>query len=181
MSCRDKTYVIFDGECDRWARARMMSWKSSNGERFNLYQAHDLLPIAERIKLDVLKLHIWQRLGEAQQVIVLVGEKTRHCRFALCEIDLAQTLRLPIIVVNLNGWRGLDPVRCPELLIEWPALHVEFKERIVEAALEHFPAEYARLQASAFGARRYPADMNRNLSDAMPFFTWLKQTPTPRC
>jgi hypothetical protein len=180
MSYRDKTYVIFDAECDRWARARMMAWKSCAGDRFNLFQAHDLLPIADRLTPDALKLRIWQRLVEAQQVIVLVGENTRHCRFALCEIDLAQTLRLPIVVVNLNGFREMDPLRCPEILREWPALHVEFKPKVVEAALEHFPAEYARLEASAFGARSYASEVYGKLSDTQPFFGRQRHMPGSR-
>jgi hypothetical protein len=85
------------------------------------------------------------------------------------------------VVVNLNGLREMDPVRCPEILREWPALHVEFKAKVVEAALEYFPAEYARLEASAYGARSYAADVYGKLSDTQPFFGWQKQRPNSRC
>ena len=181
MSHRDKTYVIFDDEGDRWARVAMMSWQTAAGKPFPFFQAHDLLPIADRVAPEVLKAQIWQRLSEARQALVLSGEGTRTCRFALLEIDLAQTMRLPIVVVNLNGLREMDPNRCPEILQDWPALHVEFKPGIVEAALEHFPAEYARFDPSAGGARRYPADVYRILSPTPPLLAWLKQnTPISR-
>lgn len=171
MKIRGKTYVIFDDEGDRWARARMMAWKPTGGKSFNFFQAHDLLPLAGRIQPEVLKAQIWQRISDAQQVLVLVGENTRNCAFALTEIDLAQTMRLPIIVVNLNGLREMDPIRCPALLREWPALHVEFRAKIVEAAIDHFPAEYERFEANAIGARRYSAEVYRNLTTS-PIFFW---------
>lgn len=181
MSCRDKTYVIFDGDGDRWARVRMMSWQTAAGKPFNFFQAHDLLPLSNRVPAEVLKAQVWQRLSEARQVLVLSGESTRTCRFALMEIDLAQTMRLPIVVVNLNGLREMDPIRCPEILQEWPALHVEFTPKIVEAALEQFPAEYASLDPFGAGARHYSADVDRNLKSSPPLFGWLKQqTPTSR-
>jgi hypothetical protein len=164
MSHLDKTYVIFDSDVDRWARARMMQWKTSAGQDFRFFQAHDLLPLVDRTTPEVIKAQIWQRLCEAAQVLVLLGDNTRNCRFALWEIDMAQTLRLPIVVANLNGLREIDPIRCPAMLREWPALHVEFKSAVVEAALEAFPAEYEKMSARASGARRYSSDVYRNLS-----------------
>jgi hypothetical protein len=166
MSYLDRTYVIFDGDADRWARVRMMDWKSSSGESFNFFQAHDLLPFVDRATPRFLKAQIWDRLAEARQVLVLVGENTRNCGFALWEIDLAQTRCLPIVVANLNDLREMDPIRCPAILRDWPALHVAFSPRIVEAALDHFPAEFAKMDSSASGARRYSAEIYRNLAPA---------------
>ena len=176
MSYRDKTYVIFDGVVDRWARARMMGWKSTAGLRFNFYQAHDLLPQVDRIRPAVLTAQLWERMSEATQVLVLLGEDTRNCRFALSEIDLAQTLRLPMIVANLNGLREMDPVRCPETLCDWPALHVEFSPRAVQAALDSFPAEFAKFEASEKGARRYSAEVYRSLAPRPPLWTRAKHS-----
>src|SRR5689334_20746280 len=110
MSYLDKTYVIFDGVVDRWARARMMEWKSTARQNFNFYQAQDLVPQVDRVSPEVLKAQLWERMCEAMQILVLLGENTRNCRFALWEIDMAMTLRLPMIVANLNGLREMDPI-----------------------------------------------------------------------
>ena len=164
MSYLDKTYVIFDGVVDRWARLRTMEWKSTARQNFNFYQAQDLLPQVDRVSTEVIKAQLWERMSEATQILVLLGENTRNCRFALWEIDMAMTLRLPMIVANLNDLREMDPIRCPAILRDWPALHVEFNPRVVQAALDCFPAEFAKMDASASGARRYSSEVYRNLA-----------------
>jgi hypothetical protein len=76
-------------------------------------------------------------------------------KFVRWEIEIAQKLNLPIIVVNLNGLRQMDPDRCPAILRDCLAAHVEFKAKIIQHALDHFPDEYTRLQASTSGPRYY--------------------------
>jgi hypothetical protein len=156
MSYRNKTYVIFDGDNDMWAYAYMKGWKSNENMDFNFYDAHDIRPLTDRASEETVKKALRARLANAKQVIVLVGENTKNLyKFVRWEIELAQELKLPVIVVNLNGLRKMDPERCPPILREWPAAHVEFRAKIIQHALDYFPDEYARLPADATGPRHY--------------------------
>jgi hypothetical protein len=42
MSYKDPTYVIFDGDNDRWAYAYMKGWKQNENVDFAFNDAHDL-------------------------------------------------------------------------------------------------------------------------------------------
>lgn len=156
MSYRNKTYVIFDGDNDMWAYAYMKGWKSNENMDFNFYDAHDIRPLTDRASDETVKKALRARLANAKQVIVLVGENTKNLyKFVRWEIEIAQKLNLPIIVVNLNGLRQMDPDRCPANLRDWLAAHVEFKAKIIQHALDNFPDEYTQLQASTSGPRYY--------------------------
>lgn len=156
MSYRNKTYVIFDGDNDMWAYAYMKGWKSNENMDFNFYDAHDIRPLTDRASEETVKKALRQRLANAKQVIVLVGENTKNLfKFVRWEIEIAQKLNLPIIVVNLNGLRQMDADRCPPILRGWPAAHVDFRAKILQHALDHFPDEYSGLPADS-GPRFYP-------------------------
>lgn len=78
--------------------------------------------------------------------MVLVGEKTRYLyKFVRWEIEQALALKLPTIVVNLNGLRQQDRDRCPSLLSDALAVHVSFNARIMQHALETWPAYHEQL------------------------------------
>ena len=47
---------------------------------------------------------------------------------------MPQTLDLPIIVVNVNGDREMDPNRRPPILRDWVAAHVAFKAKLIQHA-----------------------------------------------
>lgn len=163
MSYRNKTYVIFDGDNDMWAYAYMKGWKSNENVGFNFYDAHDIRPLTDRASVETVKKTLRARFANARQVIVLVGEHTKNLyKFVRWEIEIAQSLDLPIIAVNLNGLRHIDADRCPAILRDWPAAHVDFKAAIIQHALDNFPDEYRRLPASA-GPRYYPATVYRTL------------------
>lgn len=163
MSYRNKTYVIFDGDTDMWAYAYMKGWKENERVDFNFYDAHDLRPLTDRASEETVKAALRQRMANAKQVVVLVGEQTKNLyRFVQWEIDLALGKNLPIVVVNLNGKRSWDPGRCPAVLTDAYAVHVDFKMRIIKHALDDFPEEYLRQGSSASGPREYD---NRTYQD----------------
>jgi MTH538 TIR-like domain (DUF1863) len=150
MSYKNKTYVIFDGDNDMWAYAYMKGWKSNENMDFNFLDAHDIRPLSDRASEDTVKNALRLRFSNAKQVVVLVGENTRNLyKFVRWEIEVAQKRNLPIIVANLNGIRKMDPNLCPALLRNWPAVHVAFKAKIIQHALDDFPGQYDRIQASA--------------------------------
>src|SRR6266481_3823878 len=164
MSYRNKTYVIFDGDNDMWAYAYMKGWKSNENMDFNFYDAHDIRPLTDRASEETVRKALRERLANAKQTIVLVGENTKNLyRFVRWEIEISQKRDLPIIVVNLNGSRQLDANRCPAILRDWLAAHVEFKAKIIQHALDNFPDEYTRLRVSTSGPRYYADEVYRKL------------------
>ncbi|MHB8501157.1 MAG: TIR domain-containing protein [Candidatus Acidiferrales bacterium] len=164
MSYQNKTYVIFDGDNDMWAYAYMKGWKSNENMDFNFYDAHDIRPLTDRASEETVRKALRERLANAKQTIVLVGENTKNLyRFVRWEIEISQKRDLPIIVVNLNGSRQLDANRCPAILRDWLAAHVEFKAKIIQHALDNFPDEYTRLRESTSGFRYYTDEVYRKL------------------
>jgi antiphage defense system Thoeris ThsB-like protein len=164
MGYENKTYVIFDGDNDMWAYAYMKGWKSNENMDFNFYDAHDIRPLTDRASEETVRKALRERLANAKQTIVLVGENTKNLyRFVRWEIEISQKRDLPIIVVNLKGSRQLDPNRCPAILRDWLAAHVEFKAKIIQHALDNFPDEYTRLRESTSGPRYYTDEVYRKL------------------
>lgn len=164
MSYRNKTYVIFDADKDMWAYGYMNGWKKNHNIDFNFHDAHDLKPLTDLASEETVKRRLRERFSSAKQVIVLVGESTKNLyRFVRWEIEVAKRLDLPIIVVNLNNKRRMDPDRCPPVLRNHYAVHVPFKMKIIKYALDYFPGEYANRELSASGDRYYNDNVYRTL------------------
>ena len=120
--------------------------------------------IREWSQPDTVKRTLRQRFSIADQVIVLIGEETKtHHRFVRWEIDTALDLALPIIAVNLNNLRQMDPDLCPPILRDKYAVHVSYQLKIVKHALDNFPSEYRRRDPSAKGPRVYDDTVYRSL------------------
>jgi hypothetical protein len=81
------------------------------------------------------------------------------------ELDLALELGLPIIAVNLNEKRFMDPDRCPPIIRDECVVHVPFKMKAIKSALDNWPGEFDKMQAAtrAQGARVYSDDQYRKL------------------
>ena len=165
MSYRNKTYVIFDGDGDMWAYAFMLGWKSRDHIEFDFHDAHDINTITDRANEETVKRKLRERFKDTKQVIVLVGPNTKNLyRFVRWEIDVALDLNLPIIVVNLNGGRACDQDLCPPILRGEMAVHVAFRMKIIQYAMDNFPAEHGKLLAqSAGGDRVYPDSVYKQL------------------
>ena len=164
MSYRNTTYIIFDGDKDRWAYARMKGWKALENIDFDFRDAHDLRDIRDWFLPDTVRRTLRQRFSTAGQVIVLIGEETKtHHRFVRWEIDTALGLDLPIIAVNLNNMRQMDPDLCPPILRNEYVVHVSFKLKIIKYALDSFPGQYHRRDRSEKGPLAYPDSLYRTL------------------
>jgi hypothetical protein len=156
MSYRNKTYVIFDGDKDMWAYAYLKGWNKSEHIAFDFYDAHDLRPLTDRASEETVRERLRQRFANSRQAIVLIGESTRYLyKFVRWEIETALKLGFPIIGVNLNGSRKYDAERCPPILRDEYVVHVSFQAKIIQYALDHFPAEYAKRNPAAAGNRHY--------------------------
>jgi len=134
----EATYVIFDGDKDRYAYAYMRGWKVNDRVEFDFRDAHEIGAMTARAQDEAyVKSELRQRMQASNQVLVLVGESTKNLRkFVGWEIDLALKLGLPIIVVNLNRERQMDSERCPVPLRTGYIVHVAYKRAIIKHALE---------------------------------------------
>lgn len=165
MAYRNKTYVIFDGDNDMWAYAYMLGWVKNNNIEFNFHNAHELgSEITDRASEETVKRRLRERLRNAKQCIVIVGDNTKNLfRFVRWEIEVAMELDIPLIVVNLNGTRGFDEELCPPILRSSYSVHVPFKLAAIRHALEHFPAQYASRQIGKSGPLEYSDTVYKHL------------------
>ncbi len=144
MSYRNKTYVIFDGD-DIHNYRLMQAWVQNANIDFNFHDAHDVRVIRSGSEEESVKRGLRERFQTAKQVIILVGEHTRHLyKYVRWEIDVAQELGLPMIVANLNGMRSCDHALCPPLIKNYYSVHVSFQPKIIQHALDQFPDEFYR-------------------------------------
>jgi hypothetical protein len=158
------TYIIFDGDKDRLAYAHMKGWKALEHIDFDFRDAHDLRDIRDWSLPDTVRRTLRLRFSTADQVIVLIGEETKtHHRFVRWEIDTALGLDLPIIAVNLNNMREMDPDLCPPILRDKYVVHISYQLRIIKHALDNFPGQYDRREASEKGPLAYPDSLYRTL------------------
>ena len=134
----------------------MKGWNQSEHIDFDFYDAHDLRPLTDGASEETVRNRLRQRLANSKQAIVLIGENTRYLyKFVRWEIETAQELDFPIIGVNLNGSRRYDAELCPPILRDRYVVHVAFKAKIIQYALDNFPTEYAKRDSNAAGNRHY--------------------------
>lgn len=164
MSYRNKTYVIFDGDEDMWAYLLMRGWKANENIDFNFYDAHDLKPLTNSSGEYTVKKRLRERLGDTKQAIVLVGEKTKNLyRFVRWELETCINQNIPIIAVNLNGQRSIDGSLCPPIIRDEYVVHIPFKLKIIQYALNNFPEEFHRRDQRDKGPRLYNESVYKQL------------------
>lgn len=164
MSYRNKTYVIFDGDNDRWAYAYMRGWKENENIDFDFNDAHEIVDIRDDSEEETVKRTLRERFRNSKQVIVLIGEHTKNLyKYVLWEIEVAQELDLPIIAVNLNDSRQYDSERCPSLMKDQYIVHISFQMKIIQYALDNFPDEYDNRGLNWVGNRQYNDSIYQSL------------------
>jgi hypothetical protein len=165
MSYRNKTFVSFDGDTDMHYYRLMEAWKQNDNIPFNFYNAHDLNFARDTSSEESIKTQLMERLRNTKVFVLLVGENTRYLyKFVRWEIEQALSRNLPIIVVNLNGERSIDTDRCPPLLRDELAVHISFNSKIMQHALENWPASYESYKAEEkSGPYYYNNDAYRGL------------------
>ena len=138
MSYKDPSYVIFDGDNDKWAYGYMKGWKQNDRVDFDFRDAHDLDSMTGRAQDEAyVKSNLRERMKRSKAVIVLIGEKTKNLyKYVRWEVDLAIELDLPIIAVNLNKKNRQDAVRCPAIIRDNPrVVHIPFSMEAIKHAL----------------------------------------------
>lgn len=159
MSYRDPTYVVFDGDNDKWAYSYMRGWKNNDRIDFDFRDAHDLDNMTGRAQDQAyVKRRLFERMNKAAAVIVLIGESTKYLyKYVRWELELARDLDLPMIAVNLNNKKFQDNDLCPAIIRDTCVIHIPFKMAIIKYALDHWPAEYRGFvrEVKASGSRYY--------------------------
>jgi hypothetical protein len=147
MSYKDPTYVIFDGDNDKWAYGFMKGWRESEHVDFDFRDAHDLDSMTSRAQGEAyVKAKLKERMRQSAIVLVVVGDKTKNLyKFVRWELELALELGLPIIIVNLNKKNAIDYELCPAIIKDACAVHVPFKMAAIKHALDNWPTEYRSL------------------------------------
>lgn len=139
MAYRNKTYVCFDGDKDIQYYYLMKAWKASDHVDFNFYDAHDLNVARDSSQEASIKSQLSERLKSAKLMVVLIGESTKFLtKFVKWEMEQAIKLDIPIIAVNLNKHNGVDDLRCPPIISNQLCLHIPFKQKALEWAIDNW-------------------------------------------
>jgi len=166
MSYKNKTYIIFDGDNDKWAFARMKGWNALEHIDFDFENAHDEYPLTNNANDEAyIKGKLKKRFANASQVVILIGESTKNLyKYVRWELEVAQSLGLPIIAVNLNGDRAQNNNTCPPIIRDTYTVHVPFKMKIIKYALDNFPASFAKKTSNvSIGGRIYSDSVYKDL------------------
>ena len=146
MPYRNKTFVSFDGDTDMPYYRLMQAWKQNDGIEFNFYNAHDINTARDSSQEASIKAQLAERMRNSKLFVLLVGERTRYLmKFVQWEIEQAISRSLPIIVVNLNGLRSMDSVRCPTAAQTTLAIHISFNAAIMQHAMDNWPTSHEKL------------------------------------
>ena len=158
MSYKNKTYVAFDGDNDMQYYRTMQMWKAHEHIEFDFYDAHDLNSARDTSTEESIKAQLRIRMANSRQMILLVGENTKYLRkFVPWEVELARKKDIPIIVVNLNNKKSCDDSLCPSWVLtdDFRTVHISFKAKIIQYALDNFPNEYIKNSGKGGSKRNY--------------------------
>lgn len=163
MGHKDTTYVVFDGDNDYWAYARMKGWKALPNIDFDFQDAHDINRLRDYSNEETVKRKLRERFNYADQIVVLIGESTKNLyRYIRWELEVALNLGLPIIAVNLNGERSIDYNLCPPIIRDEDVIHISYNMRIIKYALDNFPS-YFHDSEDELGPMYYSDDVYEDL------------------
>jgi len=140
-------YVVFDGDNDMWAYQYLRGWKANNRLDFDFEDAHGLDTMGPSARNEAyIKGKLFDRMSKADTVLVLIGQSTKNLyKYVRWELELALEFELPIIAVNLSDQRTIDREQYPATIRDECVVHVPFKMRIIQHALENWPPEFYSL------------------------------------
>ncbi|ENB4343869.1 TIR domain-containing protein [Vibrio parahaemolyticus] len=156
MSYKNKTYVMFDADTDIGKYRLMTAWNANTKFDFNFHNAHELNNLRATSSEETIKRRLRERLSNTKQAILLVGENTKKLyKFVRWEIEVAMSLDIPIIAVNLCNSND-ETIRTPPILKNYGYfVSVPFEVKKIKYALDNFPSEYHREKSNAPSARHY--------------------------
>ncbi len=165
MAYPNKTYVCFDADNDMELFLQMKSWRDNERPAINIHNAHAINALDDGTAPDSIRRKLREHLAGTRVLIVLIGGNTKNLyKYVRWETEYAVEHKLPIIVVNLNDARKLDPQLCPAILKDQLALHISFGWEIVDYALYEWPDTHASLvKKGESGDYFYKNHVYRNL------------------
>ncbi len=147
MAYGSKTYVCFDADNDIKMYRLMQAWKENKNVAFNFHNAHEINNLKKESGDATIKKQLREKLKSTKVLIILIGDHTKNLyKYVRWEIDYAIENDIPIIGVNLNGVETLDGKLCPQLLKDKLALHVSYKQKIIDFALNNWPDSHFSLR-----------------------------------
>lgn len=162
MALRNKTYIAFDGDNDIHYYRLMIAWKHNQNsffKDFSFYDAHEMNYARDDSQEESIKRQLLERLNASNRFILLIGDSTRYLyKFVKWEIEQAIKQQIPIIAVNLSGKRSRDSELCPPVLSEELAVHISFNQKIIEHALDNWPASDVQYRAAGKAGPYYYKD-----------------------
>jgi hypothetical protein len=167
MGYRDATYVIFDGDTDKWAYAYMKGWNANEKVDFDFRDAHDIDTMTASAQNEqYIKSKLRPRMKSSSAVVVLVGEITKWLyKYVRWELELALELGLPIVAASLAGKKQIDPKLMPPILRDKCIVQVPFKMKAIKYALDNWPMLYRSFSPSQIveGPRHYTEQVYSSL------------------
>lgn len=146
MAYKNKTYVCFDADSDIKYYRLMQAWKENGQIAFNFHNAHEINNLRDGSSELTIKNKLRERLQNTKVFVILIGEKTKNLyKYVRWEIEYAIEKDIPIIAVNLNGEKELDNNLCPPILKDELALHIPFKQKAIDYALNYWPDSHKEL------------------------------------
>lgn len=143
MAYRNKTYVCFDADNGMHYYRLMTAWIENERIAFNFHNAHEINNLRDGSSEETIKRKLRERLQNTKVLVVLIGEHTKNLyKFVRWEIEYAVEHDIPIIGVNLNGKKAMDDNLCPPILRDELAIHIPFGQKIMNYALNHWPASH---------------------------------------
>ena len=165
MAYRNKTYVAFDGDTDMRSYGLIKAWKQNDYTDCNFHDVHDIKQARDTSSEETIKRSLRERMNNSKVFVLLVGQSTRYLyRYVRWEIELALSMNLPIIVVNLNQQRSHDNYLCPPILRDALAVHISYSPKIMQFALEAWETwHYEHQRNGKTGPFHYNADIYRSV------------------
>jgi hypothetical protein len=167
MSYRDATYVIFDGDNDKWAYAYLKGWNTNEYVDFDFRDAHDIDTMTASAQNEqYIKSKLRPRMKSSSAVVVLIGENTKWLyKYVRWELELALELGLPVIAVSLADATQIDLNLMPPIIRDKCIVQVPFKKKAIKHALDNWPMEYRSFSPSqiAEGPRHYTQQVYSSL------------------
>ena len=164
MAYHDKVYVSMDADNDLIYYRLMQAWKQNDNMNFDFRDAHDLNTILDKSEMSI-KAGLQERFRHTKVFVLLVGEHTKYLyKYVRWEIEQAIKRDLPCIVVNINGKRSCDINLCPAIIRDNLAIHISYNAKILQYALENWPASYEKKKKEGnSGAYYYSDEVYRKL------------------
>lgn len=158
-------YACFDGDNDIHYYWLMKAWHKNEKFDFTFVNAHDITQARDTSSEETIKRSLRTRLNASDVLVVLVGKSTKNLyKYVRWEIEVALEKEIPIIVVNLDGERGINNALCPPILRNELVVHVPWGHKIIDYTIKNWPTDYRNLRLKGVtGDRVYGGDVYNKL------------------